>query len=235
MPKPSCQKIDPLVTPFIDGELPDPDRRAVEEHLRACPPCHSRVVAEREVHMLIREKVPALCKAEAPDTLHAKCWEIARLTPRAEPRSFDASAVARDAVRSASVDGTVVQARIADALPLVFGDPVVLRRIVDNLLHNAIESLPPEGGQVSLETLRSPGTGGGVRVIVTDTGRGMSEEELSRAFDDFHTTKAGGTGLGLSVVRRLAADLHADLRVESAPGRGTSFTIDLPSSLRSAV
>src|SRR6185369_4518642 len=84
MPKPSCQKIDPLVTPFIDGELPDPDRRAVEEHLRACPPCHSRVVAEREVHTLIREKVPALCKAEAPDGLHAKCWDIARLTPRAD-------------------------------------------------------------------------------------------------------------------------------------------------------
>jgi len=159
----------------------------------------------------------------------------ARLTPRAEPRSFDASAVARDAVRSASVDGTVVQARIADVLPPVFGDPVVLRRIVDNLLRNALESLPPEGGQVSLETLRSPAASGGVRVIVTDTGRGMSEEELSRAFDDFHTTKAGGTGLGLSVVRRLAADLHADLRVESAPGRGTSFTIDLPSPLRSVV
>ena len=84
MPKPSCQKIDPLVTPFIDGELPDPDRRAVEEHLRACPPCHSRVVAEREVHTLIREKVPALCKAEAPDALHARCWELARLTPRSD-------------------------------------------------------------------------------------------------------------------------------------------------------
>src|SRR5258708_31530736 len=78
-----CDRIDPLVTPFVDGELPDPDRRAVEEHLRACPPCHSRVVAEREVHALIREKVPALCKAEAPDALHAKCWALARHTSRA--------------------------------------------------------------------------------------------------------------------------------------------------------
>lgn len=83
MPKPSCQKIDPLVTPFIDGELPDPDRRAVEDHLRACPPCHSRIVAEREVHELIRARVPAMNKAEAPDSLHAKCWEIARLKPQA--------------------------------------------------------------------------------------------------------------------------------------------------------
>ena len=66
-------------------------------------------------------------------------------------------------------------------------------------------------------------------MIVADTGRGMSSEELARAFDDFHTTKAGGTGLGLSVVRRLTADLQGDLKVDSAPGRGTTFTIDLPS------
>jgi anti-sigma factor RsiW len=94
MPKPSCQKIDPLVTPFVDGELPDNDRRAVEEHLRACPPCHSRVVAEREVHALIRDKKPALCKAEAPDALHARCWELARLAPRADAAPSLATPVA---------------------------------------------------------------------------------------------------------------------------------------------
>jgi signal transduction histidine kinase len=150
----------------------------------------------------------------------------ARLTPRVDRRAFDAGNVARDAARPASFDGVVVQARIADAPATAFGDPVLLRRILDNLLRNAIESLPPSGGTVTLETTRGPA--GGVRVTVADTGRGMSDEELTRAFEDFHTTKAGGTGLGLSVVRRLAADLHADLRVESAPGRGTTFTIDLP-------
>jgi anti-sigma factor RsiW len=80
---PNCQRIDPLVTPFIDGDLPEPDRRAVEEHLRVCPPCHSRVSAEREVHELIRTRVPALQKTHAPDSLHAKCWEIARMKPEA--------------------------------------------------------------------------------------------------------------------------------------------------------
>ena len=157
----------------------------------------------------------------------------ARLTPRAERRTFDASAVARDAARSASVDGAAVQSRIADGLPQVHGDPVVLRRILDNLLRNAIESLSTSGGSVTLEALRSPS--GGVRVVVADTGRGMSEDELAHAFDDFHTTKPGGTGLGLSVVRRLTADLQADLRVESAPGRGTTFVIDLPSRANSTV
>ena len=150
----------------------------------------------------------------------------ARLTPRIDRRTFDAGAVAREAARSASSDGVVVQARIADSPTMALGDPVMLRRILDNLLRNALESLPPSGGTVTLESTRGPR--GGVRLIVADTGLGMSEEELARAFEDFHTTKTGGTGLGLSVVRRLAADLHADLRVESAPGRGTTFTIDLP-------
>jgi signal transduction histidine kinase len=157
----------------------------------------------------------------------------ARLTPRVEHRSFDAAAVARDAARSASVDGTILHARIADGLPPVLGDPVVLRRVIDNLLRNAIESLPADGGSVTLEAVRSPT--GGVRVIVTDTGRGMSEQELARAFDDFPTTKKGGTGLGLSVVRRLTSDLQGDLRVESAPGRGTTFVIDMPARAQSAV
>jgi anti-sigma factor RsiW len=79
----ACDRIDPLVTPFIDGDLPESDRRAVEEHLRACPPCHSRVAAERQVHELIRARVPVLTRAGAPDSLHAKCWELARHTPRA--------------------------------------------------------------------------------------------------------------------------------------------------------
>lgn len=87
---PNCYQINPLVTPFIDGELPDADRRAVEEHLRACPPCHSRVVAERQVHELVRARVPALNQTEAPDALHAKCWALARHTPRAAGRAAQA-------------------------------------------------------------------------------------------------------------------------------------------------
>ena len=78
-----CDRIDPLVTPFIDGDLPDADRRAVEEHLHVCPPCHSRVAAERHVHELIRARVAALRQTVAPDALHAKCWQIARHAPQA--------------------------------------------------------------------------------------------------------------------------------------------------------
>jgi signal transduction histidine kinase len=158
----------------------------------------------------------------------------ARLTPAVDRRSFDAGAIAHEAAHAASIEaargGISMQVRIAEGLPPVLGDPVVLRRVLDNLMRNAIESLPASGGVVALEAARN---GACVRIVVRDTGRGMSEAELARAFDDFHTTKPGGTGLGLSVVRRLTADLHGDLRVESAPGRGTAFTIDLPIPARS--
>jgi anti-sigma factor RsiW len=69
----NCHSLDPLVTPFVDGELPDADRRAVEEHLCVCPPCHSRVAAERAVHNLVHARKSALCKAAASDALHARC------------------------------------------------------------------------------------------------------------------------------------------------------------------
>ena len=67
-----------------------------------------------------------------------------------------------------------------------------------------------------------------VRVLVADTGRGMTRAELDRAFDDFYTTKATGTGLGLSIVRRLVLDLGGALRVETEPGAGTRIAVDLP-------
>jgi anti-sigma factor RsiW len=72
----NCDSLDPLVTPFVDGELPDPDRRAVEDHLRLCPPCHSRVAAERAVHDLLRARRGTLCRTEAPDALHLRCAEL---------------------------------------------------------------------------------------------------------------------------------------------------------------
>jgi signal transduction histidine kinase len=72
------------------------------------------------------------------------------------------------------------------------------------------------------------GAGPVVQIVVADTGPGMSEQQLERAFQDFYTTKAGGTGLGLSVVRRLVLDLNGTLRVESEPGVGTRFIVELP-------
>jgi len=67
-----------------------------------------------------------------------------------------------------------------------------------------------------------------IRMAVSDSGPGMSAEESARIFEDFYTTKPGGTGLGLSIVRRLTTDLHGTIAVDTAPGRGTRITIDIP-------
>ena len=150
----------------------------------------------------------------------------ARLTPIVEQRAVDVNAIADEVARSGVVSENVrVRTRLDDELPRAFGDAVIVRRILDNLVRNAIESLDGRGGDVTIATSRAPS--GAIRILIVDTGRGMNEEELMLAFDDFYTTKPDGTGLGLSVVRRLTADLNGSLRVESEPGRGTTFTIEL--------
>jgi anti-sigma factor RsiW len=80
----SCVRIDPLVTPFIDGELSVSDRDAVEGHLRVCARCASRVAAERAVRHLIQRCKPSLA-ARAPDSLRQACTKLARANARAAP------------------------------------------------------------------------------------------------------------------------------------------------------
>ena len=115
-------------------------------------------------------------------------------------------------------------------VPRVVGDPVALRRILENLTANAVDSLASKRGRITVSTRavereREPAL---IRVIVADTGRGMSAEESKRIFDDFYTTKEGGTGLGLSIVRRLVMDLGGTIGVESAAGQGTRMIVDIP-------
>src|SRR5262249_50951049 len=95
----NCDSLDPLVTPFIDGELPDPDRRAVEDHLRVCPPCHSRIRAERAVHDLLRARRDTLCRTEAPDALHLRCAALVHRAPAA-PRDGKATAETSETAES---------------------------------------------------------------------------------------------------------------------------------------
>ena len=160
--------------------------------------------------------------------LDALARNYARLTPSVERRAVDVNGIATEIAASTAVASTIkLRTRLADAVPRAFGDPVIVRRIIDNLVRNAIESLDAGGGDVTIATSRAPN--GAVRIVVADTGRGMSQDQLAHAFDDFFTTKPDGTGLGLSVVRRLTTDLNGSMRVESAPGQGTAFTIELPS------
>ena len=91
----TCDTIDPLVTPYVDGELAAADRILVEEHLRVCGPCHSRVTAEQAVRVLVQTRKPALQHECASSALRIRCQQAA--APQA--RSTSAPDVLRPASR----------------------------------------------------------------------------------------------------------------------------------------
>jgi nitrogen fixation/metabolism regulation signal transduction histidine kinase len=123
----------------------------------------------------------------------------------------------------------LAQARVrADAvldarLRPVQADPEQMTRVLRNLILNAIDAMP-EGGTL---TVRTVALKGGLRLEVSDTGQGLTPEECSRLFTPYYTTKTHGTGLGLAIVQSVVSDHHGRISVESAPGKGTTFRIEL--------
>lgn len=166
------------------------------------------------------------------ETLASK---YARLSPALGRQRCDVNAVIE---RAAADVGSARQAalvvRLQVGLPDVPADPVALRRILDNLVGNALDSVEPGRGTVTVETSSISDGEPGVQIVVRDSGHGMTQEELDRAFDDFYTTKAAGTGLGLSIVRRLVMDMNGALQVASEPGVGTTVRVRLPLGDRSS-
>lgn len=115
-------------------------------------------------------------------------------------------------------------------LPHIQGNAAQLNQVVMNLLMNASQAIEGEG-TIRLATQPTPT---GVRLTVSDSGRGIAQEHLNRIFDPFFTTRrghqgmAGGTGLGLSIVHAIVERHAGTIEAESTPGEGTTFTIDLP-------
>lgn len=107
---------------------------------------------------------------------------------------------------------------------MIRADGEQLGRAVQNLLLNAIDAMPA-GGQLTVRTRRMEY---GVRIDVADTGEGLTEEERKRLFTPYYTTKQHGTGLGLAIVQSVVTDHGGKISVESEPGRGTTFHIELP-------
>src|SRR5262245_21989023 len=83
---PSCSSIDPLVTPYIDGELGAADRQTVDQHLVRCAPCRSRVAAEQSVRDLVRDRKPTFCHDRAPALLRTHCATAARFSTAGKSR-----------------------------------------------------------------------------------------------------------------------------------------------------
>src|SRR5205823_2927536 len=114
-----------------------------------------------------------------------------------ERKATDVNSVVRETI---GASGTV-RARLAEGLPPVSADALVLRRVIENLVSNAVDSFDGRAGTVTVTT---EGGKGVVRMAVSDTGR------------------------GLSIVRRLVLDSNGSLDVETEPGKGSTFIVEIP-------
>jgi signal transduction histidine kinase len=140
----------------------------------------------------------------------------------------------KDCARAAQVLATRKSVRLAtqnnsSAIHLN-GDKELIMRMILNLLDNAVK-YTPAGGEISLALTRQNGN---AEIVVRDTGIGIPEVDRQRIFDRFYrvdkarSRALGGAGLGLSIVRWIVEVHGGEIHIESSPGRGSTFTVDLP-------
>jgi two-component system NtrC family sensor kinase len=187
---------------LLQRDLPQPLRERLE-------------VATREIGRIGRivrdylDSTRGLAPELKPTALTTLLHEAVELTGAVEPSSRKPVTIAIDQDPSGFVT-----------------DPGLLRQIVINLLTNALDAIGKEG-RVSLSATVEDTT---VSIAVSDTGAGISPDELRSIFEPFYTTKGRGkgTGLGLAICRELAKALGGAIDVESTPGKGSTFTVRLP-------
>jgi two-component system phosphate regulon sensor histidine kinase PhoR len=163
--------------------------------------------------------------------------ELSRLESGGRPPALQETRVVEvveDVVASFADPATrknITLRRVDRGAPLVMADPDRLRRILENLVDNAVK-YTPEGGRVEVTTHSLPD--GSAQIEVADNGPGIAAEHLPRIFERFYrvdkarSRALGGTGLGLSIVRHLAEGMGASVSVDSQPGRGARFSVLIP-------
>ncbi len=133
---------------------------------------------------------------------------------------------------AASSKGVHTSTALAPSLPVIAADTQLLERAVGNLIANAIKYTDKDGN-VQISTASAEAT---VRLSVRDTGRGISAAEQAQLFRKYGRTTSGraadGSGLGLYIVRRVVEAHGGSVRVASEPGRGSTFTVELPCQAR---
>ncbi len=192
--------------------------------------------------MLLREEMPPdderqemvsqiVTQAERCTKIVRSLLDFARQRP-SEARPTDVNKLIADTLalveRQALFHNVRVERRLADDMPPVTVDPAQIQQVLMNLIINAVEAMDGEG-TLTVST-RSRAGGSMVEVAVSDTGHGISPENLDRIFVPFFTTKAEshGVGLGLAISYRIVRDHGGTITVESEVGKGTTFTVRLP-------
>jgi PAS domain S-box-containing protein len=158
--------------------------------------------------------------------------EAGRLELAAEPVNLVQviEAVRQDVAPQAAAKSLALQIDLPPSLPLVIGDEERLRQILLNLVGNAVKFTEAGGIRVAA----APTPTGGLEVVVSDTGVGISADAVPHVFDEFRqgdsymTRRYGGAGLGLAIARKLAEQMGGSIRVSSEPNVGSTFTLHLP-------
>jgi signal transduction histidine kinase len=119
-----------------------------------------------------------------------------------------------------------IRSEVPASVPMVVVDRMLLARAITNIVENALHAMPGAGSL----TVVAEASHGAVRLSFTDTGTGMDPEALRRIFEPYFSTKATGTGLGLTIAKRNVELNGGTIRVQSAPGKGTTVTIELPAA-----
>ena len=145
-----------------------------------------------------------------------------RLVP--EDLSLFVTQLAQEMTPALTAQGITLQLNGLDRLGTVSLHQNTFRRVLLNLLHNAMEAMP-QGGTLTLRGRQQAAT---VHLDISDTGIGIPPEQSAQIFEPLHTTKPGGTGLGLYIVQEVVAAHGGQVAVQSTVGTGTTFTITLP-------
>jgi nitrogen fixation/metabolism regulation signal transduction histidine kinase len=170
-----------------------------------------RVVLERSVATIVAQ-------VQAMKQLVDEFRDYARL-PAAQLAPLDLNALIAEvlALYDTALEQGLLHADLAQDLPLIQGDATQLRQVVHNLVQNSLDAVADRPNpHVHLRTELARDTSGAakaVRLTVIDNGPGFSESVLQRAFEPYVTTKAKGSGLGLAVVRKIADEHHARVRI----------------------
>ena len=153
--------------------------------------------------------------------------------PKLNPQPLDLVALARDAMRifEAQTKETGVAATVDTngEVPKVIADPESLRSALTNLIINGLQAMDGNGGKISV-VLSGADDGRRARIDISDSGRGIAADDISKVFEPYFSTKETGTGLGLAIVKKAIDDHHGTITVKSKFGEGTTFTITLPVS-----
>ncbi len=181
----------------------------------------------------IREELEAVdqearqCKRIVEDLLNLS------KSPRVEAKPLDICDLVRGEIEIAEPDFTRSGCRIENRLdekPVpINGDAARLRQVVRNIVRNALDAMPRGGALTISSSLEGrPKAAGRIALKFRDTGRGMSEEDRTKAFDPFFSTKEEGTGLGLSICYSIVKAHRGDIEIESELGQGTLLVVYLP-------